>query len=162
MPGILAPGEGPETWGEPGHWPLWPGDIMAYGELGSRGPRVKDNHPLDTQKDATQDNKNSQAKYISACPRFKGLFVSCLVKVCRRFSVQPVPAFAQQSRITISGLLLTVGTGKAGLAHGYAQGRWRRGGPERRGCPESSTRGARGMDVPCTHTHTHIKGLIRL
>lgn len=38
MPWILAPGEGPETWGEPGHWPLWLGDTMAYGELGSRAP----------------------------------------------------------------------------------------------------------------------------
>lgn len=38
MPWILAPGEGPENWGEPGHWPLWLGDTMAYGELGSSAP----------------------------------------------------------------------------------------------------------------------------
>lgn len=42
MPWILAPGEGPENWGEPGHWPLWLGDTMAYGELGSRAPKVKE------------------------------------------------------------------------------------------------------------------------
>jgi len=42
MPWMRAPGEGPDTCGEPGHWPLWLGDTMAYGELGSRAP-VSDN-----------------------------------------------------------------------------------------------------------------------
>lgn len=42
MPWILAPGEGPETWGEPGHWFLLVGDTMAYGELGSKTPRLKE------------------------------------------------------------------------------------------------------------------------
>lgn len=51
-------------------------------------------------------------------------------------------------------LPLTVGTGKAGLPNGNAQRRRRGGGPEGRRCPQSSTRGARGMDVPCTHIHT--------
>lgn len=49
MPGIRAPGEGPETWGEPGHWPLWLGDTMAYGELGSRGPTWRGSWSLDTK-----------------------------------------------------------------------------------------------------------------
>lgn len=81
-----------------------------------------------------------------------------LVSTAYECVVQPVPA--QQTRVSTwlaftAALLLTVGTGKAGLPHRYAQRGRRRGGPERRGCPQSPTRGARGMDVPCIHTHTY-------
>lgn len=60
MPGILAPGEGPETCGEPGHWPLWLGDTMGYGELGSRGPGGQERLSSATQKDPTCNHSQSQ------------------------------------------------------------------------------------------------------
>lgn len=42
MPGIRAPGEGPETCGEPGHGPtLGLADTIVYGELGSRVPATQ-------------------------------------------------------------------------------------------------------------------------
>lgn len=45
MPGIRAPGDGPETCGEPGQGPtLGLADTSVYGELGSRVPakQIKD------------------------------------------------------------------------------------------------------------------------
>lgn len=60
MPGILAPGEGPENCGEPGHWPRWLGDTMAYGELGSRAPRVKKRCLSATKQRSVSNNKPGQ------------------------------------------------------------------------------------------------------
>ena len=78
MPWILAPGEGPETWGEPGHWPLWLGDNMAYGELGSRAPRVKERWVLETTQRFIYNNKQSD-EYTTVCPLTTGHFFICSV-----------------------------------------------------------------------------------
>lgn len=79
-----------------------------------------------------------------------------------RLSCATTPSSAPQTRLTTrlaitAALLLTMGTGKAGLAHGYTQRGRRWGGPKGGGCPQDSTRGARGMDISCmcAHTDTH-------
>lgn len=99
------------------------------------------------------NNEQDSEKYTTACPLLKGHLSSW------RYSVQPFPADTQHTPVTtrsqlLATLCLTVGTGKAGLTHGYAQRGWRRGRAKGRGCPQCSTRGARGMDIPCARTHT--------
>lgn len=89
MPGILAPGEGPETWGEPGHWPLWLGDTMAYGELGSKAPGGQE----------SPSTTHNAFKLTTVCPHLTLLYYlsyacSCLMsRENFKFSpFQPLPS----------------------------------------------------------------------
>lgn len=143
---ILAPGEGPENCGEPGHCPLWLGDTIAYGELGST--------PVPRKKDKVQSDQWAIHITIGSHD-----YTTVGHVTEDHFSGASLFSSAQQTRLTTrlaitATLLLTMGTGKAGLAHGYTQRRRRRGGPKRRGCPQNSTRGARGMDISCMCAHT--------
>lgn len=143
---ILAPGEGPENCGEPGHCPLWLGDTIAYGELGST--------PVPRKKDKVQSDQWAIHTTIGSHD-----YTTVGHVTEDHFSGASLFSLAQQTRLTTrlaitATLLLTMGTGKAGLAHGYTQRRRRRGGPKRRGCPQNSTRGARGMDISCMCAHT--------
>lgn len=119
---------------------------MAYGELGSTPvPRKKDKVQSDQWGTHTTTGSHDYTTMGHITED--------------RFSCASLFSSAQQTRLTTrlaitATLLLTMGTGKAGLAHGYTQRRRRRGGPKRRGCPQNSTRGARGMDISCMCAHT--------
>lgn len=119
---------------------------MAYGELGST--------PVPRKKNVQSDQWAIHTTIGSHDYTSMGHVTK------DHFSCASVFSTAPQTRLTtrlaiIATPLLTMGTGKAVLAHGYTQRRRRWGGPKRRGCPQNSTRGARGMDISCMCAHRH-------